>query len=200
MSQAGGRPLLVLDLDETLLHASEVPLERPADFEVFRYWIYRRPNAEGFLRHAARSFRLGVWTSSGRDYAQAVCDAVVPAGVRLEFLWANDRCTMRRDFESDAWIQAKPMSKLRRRGWDLRRLLVIDDSPEKHRQNYGNLVRVLPYEGDPADDELRHLAAYLDHLRDAPDYRRVEKRWWRGQGHAPVEFARMPIPEEQAQR
>ena len=35
------RPLLILDLDETLIHAREEALDRPADFQVFSY-LYDR--------------------------------------------------------------------------------------------------------------------------------------------------------------
>nr|WP_305119105.1 NIF family HAD-type phosphatase [Tahibacter harae] len=80
---------------------------------------------------------------------------------------------------SDTWAQTKPLRKLRRRDYGLRRVLVVDDSPEKHTRNYANLVAVQAFEGDPADDELPRLARYLEQLAPEPDHRRVEKRRWR---------------------
>ena len=35
-------PLLILDLDETLIHATVNPLAYPADFQVFKYHVYLR--------------------------------------------------------------------------------------------------------------------------------------------------------------
>ena len=58
---------------------------------------------------------------------------------------------------------------------------MVDDSPEKHRGNYGNLVRVAPYFGAVEDDELPRLAAYLEAIADVADYRRLEKRFWHSQ-------------------
>ena len=43
------RPLLILDLDETLIHASAQELETPAHFRVSKYWVYRRPHLDVFL-------------------------------------------------------------------------------------------------------------------------------------------------------
>lgn len=58
-------------------------------------------------------------------------------------------------------------------------MLVVDDSPEKHLKNYGNLVRVLPFEGDAADKELELLSEYLVTLATCTNVRKVEKRAWR---------------------
>jgi carboxy-terminal domain RNA polymerase II polypeptide A small phosphatase len=61
---------------------------------------------------------------------------------------------------------------------------MVDDSPEKHTRNYGNLVRVAPFTGDPADTELASLARYLRQLATQPNVRCIEKRGWRSGGHA----------------
>lgn len=56
---------------------------------------------------------------------------------------------------------------------------MVDDTPKKLRRNYGNLVRVLPFEGDQRDEELPDLIEYLNQLKDAKNIRRVEKRGWK---------------------
>jgi RNA polymerase II subunit A small phosphatase-like protein len=58
-------------------------------------------------------------------------------------------------------------------------VLIVDDSPEKHIKNYGNLIRVSSFEGSIADDELRWLARYLQELSTVTNVRAVEKRGWR---------------------
>jgi RNA polymerase II subunit A small phosphatase-like protein len=52
--------LLILDLDETLIYATEVPLDRPADFVVYDYHVYCRPGLAEFLQACARHFELAV--------------------------------------------------------------------------------------------------------------------------------------------
>lgn len=173
------RLLLVLDLDETLIFADEVPLGREEDFQVPPYYVYQRPGLDDFLAEMSLSFKLAVWTSSSPGYAEAICSHVFGARHPLEFVWASDRCTPTRDLERDAWAQSKRLSKLRRLGYALERVLVVDDSPEKHTRNYGNLVQIHPFHGDPEDRELTYLKSYLAKLAAAENVRTIEKRHWR---------------------
>ena len=179
------RTLLILDLDETLVHATEAPLAIEPHHAVPPYFLYLRPGLSDFLDQVSQLFRLAVWTSSSPAYARAVCPLLFQKSELLDFVWASDRCTPTRNFELDTWCQAKPLRKLKRRGYDLARVLVVDDSPEKHTRNYGNLVRVAPFLGDPNDDELMHLAMYLKQLASVSDVRRVEKRRWRSALQSP---------------
>ena len=180
--------LLVLDLDETLLFADEKPIDRPHDHHVAPYYIYRRPYLEPFLAHVSKLFEIAVWTSSSPAYARAVCSHIFTEQFKPTFIWASDRCTPKRNVELDSWSSAKHLRKLKRKGYDLRNVLVVDDSPEKHTQNYGNLICIEPYFGNPADEELRFLATYLEHLASVPNVRKVEKRRWRHHFSTPATF------------
>jgi RNA polymerase II subunit A small phosphatase-like protein len=171
--------LLVLDLDETLVYADEARLEHAPDFEVGPYAVYRRPGLDDFLRTVGAHFRLGVWTSSSEGYARPVVENVFPAELTLEFVWSRDRCTRRFFAETYEYEWAKNLDKLKRRGWDLGEVLMVDDTPAKLAKHCGNLVRVRPFLGDPADDELPALAQYLLTLVDVANVRKVEKRRWR---------------------
>lgn len=173
------RPLLILDLDETLVHATSDPLSRAPDHVIHPHAVYLRPGVEAFLARVADRYHLAVWTSSSPAYARAITKLLFDDPTQLAFIWARDRCTPRRDFELDKWWDTKPLQKVKRQGYDLRRVLVVDDSPEKYARNYGNLVRVAPFTGSPDDDELWHLARYLERLAVEPDMRRIEKRGWR---------------------
>lgn len=73
----------------------------------------------------------------------------------------------------------KKIHKIRRRKYDLNSVVVVDDSPEKWRSAYGNLVRVKPFFGEIEDDELKHLIVYLERLKKIENIRRLEKRNWR---------------------
>ena len=173
------RKLLVLDLDETLVFASEVPLGRPADFIAGTYHVYKRPFVDDFLLQVREWFWVAVWTSSSPNYAQAVVADLFPNPDELAFVWASDRCTTVYDPDLLQYHQTKKLEKLKRKGYRLENVIVVDDSPEKHRSAYGNLVRVKPYTGMPTDDELPNLTAYLEQLRAVPNVRGIEKRGWR---------------------
>jgi RNA polymerase II subunit A small phosphatase-like protein len=171
------RQLLVLDLDETLIHASELALERPADFRVHHYHIYVRPHLARFVAWALSHFEVGIWTSSGRLYAESVVARIFPAD-SLQFLWSSERCTIARDWDTGEYRGLKCLKKLKRKGYSLQNVLAIDDSSWKHVRNYGNLITIAEYNGESEDLELPRLAAYLDTLRTAPDVRVIEKRLW----------------------
>ena len=176
------RKLLILDLDETLMHAAEAPLSRPCDFRVGRFYAYKRPYVEAFVAGCLRLFEVAVWTSAAPDYARGVVAALFPDPSQLVFLWASDRCTERFHPETYERYGRKPIAKLRRLrrtwGWGLGDILAVDDSPEKWEASYGNFIRVTPFTGDPEDAELLRLLAYLTAISKTPNFRALEKRAW----------------------
>lgn len=171
--------LLVLDLDETLLFAHETGTGRQEDFRVAEFRVYKRPGLDAFIARVREHYELAVWTSSTAPYAEAVVPHLFPPDLDLRFVWARERCTMRFDVDRHAHVWAKNLSKLKRLGYTLERVLMVDDSPEKLEKHYGNLVRVRPFEGDPEDRELDALGDYLASISHTENVRRVEKRFWR---------------------
>lgn len=122
-----------------------------------------------------------MWTASTRDYALPVLDEAVDVS-RLCFVWARERCTFHVDHETREPEWLKDLRKLRRRGFDRRKVIFVDDTPRKLARSYGNLVTVREYVGDLDDDELPALAEYLQRLGDVEDVRPIEKRGWRRRG------------------
>ncbi len=174
-----GRPiLLILDLDETLIHATEEPLGRSHDFVVGPYFVHRRPHLAEFLASCSASFRLAVWSSASDDYVREVVGRIMLPGIDLAFAWGRSRCVRRFDPESFEVHHLKDLKKIRRSGYGLERVLIADDTPRKVRRHYGNAVYVPPYFGDPEDEILPRLASYLLSLRSEANVRTVEKRGW----------------------
>ncbi len=173
------RLLLILDLDETLVYANEKPLDRPWSFTAGGYYVYQRPHVGTFLLESLSRFDLAVWSSAGRDYVVQVVENLFEEPRHLKFVWTRERCTLRFDSHSGAHFALKDLKKVKRAGYDLSRVIVVDDSPEKLGRHYGNHVRVAPYGGEPEDDELMVLLPYLERLDSLEDVRPVEKRGWR---------------------
>ena len=179
--------LLVLDLDETLVFASESPLARPADFMANQYHVYRRPHLEAFLESVSKHFRLAVWSSANDAYVERIVKGVFPSDIPLEFVWGRSRATLRRasteeGFPAEAGSHLnyrKPLSKLKKLGWRLENILILDDTPAKSAQNYGNAIYPTVWNGDEEDVELQLLARYLPTLSCVENVRTVEKRNWR---------------------
>ncbi|MFO0555283.1 MAG: HAD family hydrolase [Polyangiaceae bacterium] len=173
------RLLVILDLDETLVHVPDHPLARRADFHVNGQPGYRRPHLEAFLETLRERYQVAIWTAAGSDYAHAVLEKIIPWRAELAFVWCAERCTQHFDHETRGRTTIKKLSKVRSRGFPLERLVMVDDSPEKHLRNYGNLVPIAPFLGDFGDGELPALLPFLSSLAAVEDVRRIEKRYWR---------------------
>lgn len=173
--------LVVLDLDETLVHSPDGgPLERPADFFAGSYPVYRRPGVEAFLHTLLDELEVAVWTSSSELYASLVTRELFgPRVSELQFIWAARRCTQRFDPEWQEKYWLKNLGKVKRLGRSLERVVAVDDTPRKYSRHYGNLVRVKPWTGDLDDDELPALLEYLRWLSTQDNVRAVDKRGWR---------------------
>lgn len=182
--------LLILDLDETLIHASAVKIRDDFDFQVYHYYVYQRPGLTEFLTRCGAHFTLAVWSSASDDYVRAVVSQIFPPTLPLAFVWGRSRCTRFRLPELDeqgftsldyatSYEFAKRLKKVTRQGFDLKRTLIVDDTPEKVSHNYGNAIYIKPFVGARDDQELAYLADYLLTLKNEANVRTIEKRGWR---------------------
>lgn len=181
------KALLVLDLDECLIHGSENELHRVADFRVGPFHIYRRPGLGEFLSGVSLLFDLAVWSSATSDYVEEIAARICPEDTEWKFVWARDRCTFHRDWETQETIYVKDLKKVKRLGYLLDRVLFIDDTAAKLARNYGNAIYVRPFEGDDADRELEKLHSYLRSIQYETNYRVLEKRGWRNRFDGTIE-------------
>lgn len=183
------KPLLILDIDETLIHATDKQLDRAADCKVFDYNVYVRPHLKSFMDRVSESYQMALWSSASDDYVEEVVKKTILSEYSYEFVWGRSRATYRRNRERDEirnysshnahYHYVKPLKKVRRQGYNLKRTLIVDDSPHKCILNYGNAIYPRAYEGQLEDEELLLLAKYLLSIKDHPNYRKLEKRGWR---------------------
>jgi TFIIF-interacting CTD phosphatase-like protein len=173
------KKLLILDLDETVVFATEQKLARDEDFRVAEYFVYKRPGLDRFISFAFEHFNLAVWTASGSAYADAVINRVFGGVEQLEFARSRQRCTWRTHPELRIGYWIKDLKKVRRLGHPPNNVVIVDDSSRKLERSYGNHVPMLPFHGDAADNELENLEHYLLWLKRVPDVRSVDKRSWR---------------------
>ena len=171
--------LVILDIDETLVFSTLTPLDRREDFMIDQYYVYRRPHLNDFILFCLDNFRSAVWSSSSPSYAKDMMDHILPPTNKLEFIWSRDQCTQRIEPETGQLFWLKNLKKVKRRGYDLDRILMIDDSPEKLQKNYGNHLLVKPFLGDETDNELVYLKKYLESIKETDNIRSLDKRRWR---------------------
>ncbi len=171
--------LLVLDIDETLIHATENPINDEWDFQVFQYYVYKRPYLKKFLEYCESNFEVGVWTTAGSDFAKLVAGKIFGNEYPLKFVWSVERCTRIFEPELQVFSYIKNLKKLKRKGYKLEEIIMIDDTPSKLRKNYGNLVIIDEYRAQKNDNELLRIINYLDDLKNETNIRSIEKRGWK---------------------
>ncbi len=184
--------LLILDVDETLIFATDKELGQSSDFTIFDYYVYKRPYLDEFIEAIKDDFLLAIWSSASDDYVEAITKQIIPQEIDLEFVWARSRCTYRRNLQIDDYgyynddyqnhyHYIKPLKKLKRKGFRLERILMLDDTPHKSKDNFGNAIYPKEFKGEPNDNELKILTQYLKTLKNKENVRRIEKRNWRSQ-------------------
>lgn len=179
MEMSSTRPLLICDLDETLIYGSSTRLHRDADFLVGPLHIYKRPGVDVFLATVNRYYDLAIWSSASGDYVIEIANALKANVREWSFVWSRDRCTQRMHHERFETVYLKDLKKAARKGYSLERILIVDDTREKLSRNYGNAIYITEFVGSDDDGELVPLAKFLICLHTAPNFRRIEKRGWR---------------------
>jgi TFIIF-interacting CTD phosphatase-like protein len=193
------RRLLVLDLDETLIFSTEVKLDMEEAGVIMMplYWgaaqqkiyVYKRPNLDDFLKVAFEHFDVGIWTAGSRTYADHVLQFIMCEEERkkLKFVFTSERCVYKRyssfgEMYYDGPRCIKPLKKVKKKGYTLDEMIVIDDLPSTYSRNYGCAIPIKPFVGWEKDDELKLLAKYLVEKvlsSEVQDWRRLPKRYWR---------------------
>lgn len=171
--------LLILDLDETLIFSTKNKISKQEDSTIDEYFVYKRPGLDLFLNTILIDFEIAVWTSSTEDYAEEVINKIFPKDYPLSFVYGRTKCTPTFMCEQNNYTYSKNLKKLKSKNYNLEKILIIDDSPEKLRRNYGNHIRVTPFVGSNDDIELFQLIKYLKKIKLCDNVRAIEKRFWR---------------------
>jgi len=171
--------LLILDLDETLVHATKTRLPQPEDLKYEEYYLYKRPYLLQFLTGVASHFSLGIWSSAGDVYVNEITRLILPETIRPAVIWGRSKCTVKRNKVYDTYYFEKKLDKLKKHGFLMEHMLIVDDTPEKAASNYGNAIYIKPFNGQADDEELLHLHNYLLTIKEVSNVRLLEKRGWR---------------------
>ena len=142
------------------------------------YFIFKRPYLESFLARMSTIYQLAVWSSADYQYVKDIVNQIKPENINFEFIWGRSRCTYRRDIDLDQFNWEKRLKKIRKFGFELESTIIVDDTQEKCKDNYGNAIYINEFKGDPRDLELVKLTDYLIQLSDVENVRKVEKRYW----------------------
>jgi len=157
-------PLIILDMDECLLHASAIPIkEIAADYKYQALYVYFRPGVAQFLAQAAQCYQLAIWSTGTDAYVQALIAAVTPPNIHYAFVWGRSKCRKVKDDFFGYTHYYKSIDKLKRYGFSLESIIMIDDTPAKIITNYAQVVEISAFKGEGDDNALSALLADLIH-------------------------------------
>lgn len=172
------KPLLVFDLDETLLHCQETDF-REAEHTTDFGFVAIRPGVDELLGRLQDHYDFMIWSNNGKPYIDRMLGLFWPEQHKLvDIFTSSDSTILARDGMGVPFYKETKKIAKRHKSYDLDRILGIDDNVGVYRKNYGNLVAVTPFIG-AYDEELSRLGDFLLHISPEPNLRKLEKRYWR---------------------
>ncbi|GMR35834.1 hypothetical protein PMAYCL1PPCAC_06029, partial [Pristionchus mayeri] len=176
------RKILVLDLDETLIHSHHDGIVRPMvapgtppDFTIrvtidrhpVRFSVHARPHVDYFLSVVSQWFDLVVFTASMEVYGSHVADRLDRGRGFLNRRYFRQHCTV------DYGGYTKDLSAIHS---DLSSIFILDNSPGAYRKFPNNAIPIQSWFSDPHDECLLNLLPFLDALRFTSDVRSILSR------------------------
>jgi RNA polymerase II subunit A small phosphatase-like protein len=157
---------LIIDLDETLVHSVFRPVPN-ADFvvpveidgQVHQIYVTKRPHVDEFLRRVGELYECVLFTASLAKYADPVADLLDPNRIFHARLF-RESCT---------YYNGNYIKDLSRLGRDIRKVIIIDNSPLSYLFHQDNAVPVTSWFDDMHDTELLTLIPIFERLASVDD-------------------------------
>lgn len=183
--------LLILDIDETLIHADYNLSDYDFTVDNGNIKVKKRPHLDLFLNDLQDlDFDIAFWSSGSDDYVNEIVNKIYSNKYKTPlFIWGRSRCSLKYLIKNDSLsyfsdyraepTYVKKLSKVKNKfNIKLQNMLIVDDSPEKCIENYGNHIYINPFIDNNHDNSLLKLHSYLIYLEDKDNYRIIEKRGW----------------------
>ena len=168
------KPILVLDLDETLVHCCNFDCSSPS-YDVFMTYITPssgrtvgakmniRPFAQRFLELVSTHYEVVAYTASESSYASTVCSLLDPQKVHFKHILSRDDCLI-----TKKGFRVKDLRLVA--GLDMSRTVLVDNSFHCFAPQINNGIPILPFTYEKDDRELMKLLDFLLALKDQEDF------------------------------
>jgi RNA polymerase II subunit A small phosphatase-like protein len=151
MHKRASMHLVILDLDETLVHSCDEWIGRSHNFLAADKMIFVRPYAEEFVRQLLLKYKVAVWTASYGKYTSDIVEYFFGGEENLEFVWDRNSCNLecvdKENFK-------KSIQKVYEAGWNESSFSIVDDRPEHVEGAGDSVIGLKPYFGSASDQEL----------------------------------------------
>ena len=170
------RKTLILDLDETLIHADFDRIYQEFDAiinfiyngEEVQVPIFIRPGLFEFLQLVSQNFEIFIFTASIKEYADAVLNFLDPENKIFKFRFYRKDCI---NIKNRIFIKDLRIFLNRK----LENLIMVDNSLYSFTNQISNGVLINSFYNDREDRELINLMSYLSMLHSTNDIRVVNE-------------------------
>ncbi|CAG9309984.1 unnamed protein product [Blepharisma stoltei] len=166
---------VIFDLDETLVHCCENPLDADIPLTVtfpngdtLDVGINVRPYARECLLAACQQFEVIVYTASQQCYADEVLDYLDPSREIIHHRLYRERCVV------NEGVYIKDLRVIGNRR--LKDMLIIDNSAYSFAHQIDNGIPIISWYNDSDDRELYKLIDYLKVVAKSNDVRSVNRQ------------------------
>jgi len=167
LPQSSKSKILLIDLDETLIHSDFDSSDKNCSFfdyelsESVGFKVILRPGVHEFLKTLSSHFHIGLFTASIKEYADSVMNLLDPTGELFSFKCYRDSCIK---------VGRAYVKDLRIFGKDLKDIVLLDNSIYSFANNLSNGILIDSFYKDEKDNELQSMLGYLiDYIAKCDD-------------------------------
>ena len=179
------KKILLLDLDETLIHADfakeyENDTKNPYDTiisfesenEINNVGIFLRPGVKLFLENLSKFFEIGIFTASVSEYADEVIKFLDPENNFIKFKLYRKNCVNVNDI-----LKVKDLRILK--NFDLKNVVLVDNNMYSFAAQLSNGILINSFYCNKNDNELYNVYGYLmNYIYQAEDVRKVNEEFF----------------------